>query len=76
MEWTRDYYLSERKRLMRMPLPQLKMLMEDLHYKRYYEYDVSVEALYRLGSYVLIKRTTKSSSLIFHLKNFVGMLLL
>ena len=61
---------------MRMPLPQLKTLMEDLYHKRYYEYDVSVEALYRLGSLVLNKRTSKSGSLIFHLKNFVGMLLL
>lgn len=65
-------YLQEQNRLIRLGTTKLEALLEELHDRRYNRYDISVDAHYRLVSHVYNARVRSGSSLIYHLKNFLG----
>jgi hypothetical protein len=50
-----------------MSLPKLETLVGELHQRRVMDHDIEVEAQYRLAGWVLIQRTKKDNSLIYHL---------
>ena len=70
----RENYLKERALLFNLPLLKLKKYVAEMHKIRYDDNDIEVEAEYRLASFVLTRRTRSGSSLIFHMKNFIGLL--
>lgn len=70
----REAYLKEKLRLLRMPLPKLQRVVGDLHQRVYEDNDIEAYSYHRLASSVLIDRTKTGSTLIYHLKNFIGML--
>lgn len=72
----RENYLTERRMLERMPVPTLQKLVGELHDIRYKDQDIEVDAYHRLAASVLIDRTNKGQTLIYHLKNFLGLVLL
>jgi hypothetical protein len=63
----KELYMKEQKRLFRMSLSKLETLVGELHQRRVMEHDIEVEAQYRLAGWVLIQRTKKDNSLIYHL---------
>jgi hypothetical protein len=63
----KELYMKEQKRLFRMSLSKLETLVAELHQRRVMEHDIEVEAQYRLAGWVLIQRTKKDNSLIYHL---------
>lgn len=69
---SRNVYLEERKRLLKMRKKELEVLLGDLYKRRFEEHDVQIDAYYRLVSHVYNSKTRKGNSLIFHLKNFIG----
>jgi hypothetical protein len=72
----RENYLKEKRLLKRMSLSNLQRLVGELHNIRYIDHDVEVHAYHRLASSVLLERSNSGKSLIFHLKNFIGLMLL
>ena len=68
----RNVYLEERKKLLKMRKKELEVLLEDLYKRRFEEHDIQLDVYYRLVSQVYNSKTRKGNSLIFHLKNFVG----
>lgn len=72
----REAYLRERRLLNRLPLKELQKLVGELFNIRYIDQDIEVDAYYRLASSVLLERSNKGQTLVFHLKNFLGILLL
>ena len=76
MNWKRkEEYLRERVRLNRLSLSQLENRLADLGKRRYEENDITVENDFRLTSSVYVQKTRKGGSLIFHLKSYLGLLL-
>lgn len=71
----KENYHKEKTLLERMPLESLQKLVGELHNIRYIDNDIEVDAYYRLASSVLIDRTRSGQSLIFHLKNYLGLVL-
>lgn len=67
-------YQSEHIRLCRMPLEDLKDLVASLGKKRYEEQDIEVDAHFRMASAILHQKARTGGSLIFHMKNFLGVL--
>ena len=67
-------YKSEHVRLCKMPLRELKELVASLGKKRYEEQDIEVDAHFRMASGILHKKARSGGSLIFHMKNFLGVL--
>lgn len=72
----RQNYLKERLLLKRMPIDKLKAMVGELFNIRYVDQDIEVDAYYRLASSVLLEREHRGQTLIFHLKNFLGLMLL
>jgi len=70
----KETYLNERRILKGMPISKLKELVGKLYEMRYEEHDIEVHSYHRLASSVLIDRTKNGDTLIFHLKNFIGLL--
>jgi hypothetical protein len=68
----REIYLQEREKLYRMTTPQLEALLGELFVRRYEQYDVSIDAYYRVASHIYNVRKRQGGSLVFHLKNFLG----
>lgn len=68
----REVYLRERQKLIRMSTSKLEELLEELFARRYGDYDISLDVYYRIASQVYNTRMRKGSSLIYHLKNFLG----
>lgn len=68
----KEEYAQERSRLNKMPIWRLQVLLGELYQQRYEQNDITVENLHRLASSVYIQRTRRAPSLLFHLKNFVG----
>jgi hypothetical protein len=67
-------YQSEHVRLCRIPLQELKNLVAELGKKRYEEQDIEVDAHFRMASGILHQKLRSGGSLIFHMKNFLGVL--
>jgi len=65
-------YLRERRKLFRLKTGELEGLLEKLYQRRFVEYDITVDAYYRIVSQIYNTRTRTGSSLIYHLKNFLG----
>ena len=72
----REEYLKERKRLSKLSVIQLEKLLDELGRKRFDENDISVESEFRITSSVYLQKVRKGDSLIFHLRNFIGALLI
>ena len=72
----RQNYLKEKLLLKRMPIDKLKAMVGELFNIRYVDQDIEVDAYYRLASSVLLERENRGQTLIFHLKNFLGLMLL
>lgn len=73
-----DDKLSYRKlcqRYSRMPIYQLQKELGELHKKRFIEHDIEYTEVYRVAARVYNTRTRDGSGLIFHLKNFVPLLI-
>ena len=70
----RQEYFKQRKEYHKIPITQLQKLMGEMEKKRYEENDISVENDYRIISSVFLQRTKRDSSLVFHLRNFLGAL--
>jgi len=68
----RETYLKERSKLLQKSKRDLEILLEGLHKRRFEEHDIQIDAYYRLVSHVYNVRVRNGSSLIFHLKNFLG----
>lgn len=68
----REIYLQEREKLCRLNTPQLEALLAELFVRRYEQYDVSIDAYYRVASHIYNVRKRQGGSLVFHLKNFLG----
>jgi hypothetical protein len=71
---TKEQYRERRRFYMRLPIRKLESTLEDLYNKRYFEYDIGLEADYRIASAAYVNRTKTGESLIYHLKNFLGSL--
>lgn len=67
-------YARERALLYRLSLSDLKKYVGEMYKIRYGDQDIEIDAYYRLASFVLTQRTKTDSSLIFHMKNFIGVL--
>ena len=67
-------YKNEHVKLCKMPLRDLKELVASLGKKRYEEQDIEVDAHFRMASAILHKKARTGGSLIFHMKNFLGVL--
>jgi hypothetical protein len=70
----KEIYERECIRLHRMPHHELEQLVASLGKKRYEEQDIEVEAHFRVASGILHQKARTGGSLIFHMKNFLGML--
>jgi hypothetical protein len=68
---SREVYYSERAKLSRMSNKALGKLVGELHNEVYLQYNTERKEYHRMAVFVLNSRT-KKSSLIFHLKNFIG----
>lgn len=73
---TKEQYSERRRLYMRLPIRKLELTLEELYNKRYFEYDIGLEADYRIASAAYITRTKTGGSLIYHLKNFLGALVI
>lgn len=60
------------KQLLGKKVKELEALLKELHDRRYYNYEIEVESYYRLVSHIYLSKIRNGSSLIFHLKNFLG----
>lgn len=69
---TKKDYETEIKKLGRMSKAELEKLLGELYQKRYIDQDINYESYYRITSHVYVQKTRTGSSLIFHLKKFLG----
>jgi hypothetical protein len=67
----REIYYSERNKLHRLNTKSLERLIGELYNEVYVEYNPERKEYHRMAVFVLNSRS-KKSSLIFHLKNFMG----
>lgn len=67
-------YKNQHMKLCKMPLEKLRDLVAELGKKRYGEQDIEVDAHFRMASGILHQRARSGGSLIFHMKNFMGVL--
>lgn len=63
------------QRYSRMPIPQLKKELGEMYRKRFIEHDIECTEVYRVAARVYNVRTRSGSSLMFHLKNFIPLLI-
>ena len=66
-----EVYYSERKKLSRLSTRALEDLIVKLHNEVYLQYNPERKEYHRMAVFVLNSRL-KKTSLIFHLKNFLG----
>ena len=66
-----DIYYSERSKLSRLNTKALEDLVGELHNEVYLQYNPERKEYHRMAVFVLNSRL-KKTSLIFHLKNFIG----
>jgi hypothetical protein len=64
-------YYSERSKLHRLNTKSLERLIGELYNEVYIQYNPERKEYHRMAVFVLNSRS-KKSSLIFHLKNFIG----
>ena len=67
----REIYYSEREKLSRLSTRALEDLIVKLHNEVYLQYNPERKEYHRMAVFVLNSRL-KKTSLIFHLKNFLG----
>ena len=67
----REIYLQERSKLNRLSTELLEKVVSQLYNEVYVEYNPERKEYHRMAVFVLNSRS-KKSSLIFHLKNFIG----
>jgi hypothetical protein len=67
----REIYYSERNKLRRLNTKSLERLIGELYNEVYVQYNPERKEYHRMAVFVLNSRS-KKSSLIFHLKNFMG----
>jgi hypothetical protein len=67
----REIYLQERSKLNRLSTELLEKVVGQLYNEVYVEYNPERKEYHRMAVFVLNSRS-KKSSLIFHLKNFIG----
>jgi hypothetical protein len=67
----REVYYSERKEISRLSTKSLERLISELYNEIYVQYNPERKEYHRLAVFVLNSRS-KKTSLIFHLKNFLG----
>jgi len=68
---SREIYLQERKKLCRLNTELLEKVVGQLYNEVYVEYNPERKEYHRMAVFVLNSRS-KKTSLIFHLKNFIG----
>jgi len=68
---SREIYYSEREQISRLSNKSLERLIGELYNEIYIQYNPERKEYHRLAVFVLNSRT-KKTSLIFHLKNFMG----
>lgn len=68
---SREIYYSEREKLARLNTKALQKLIGELYNEVYVQYNPERKEYHRMAVFVLNSRS-KKSSLIFHLKNFIG----
>ena len=66
-----EVYYSERSKLSRLNTKALEDLVAKLHNEVYLQYNPERKEYHRMAVFVLNSRS-KKTSLIFHLKNFIG----
>ena len=69
-------YMATYMRYCKMPIDELQRQLKVLYRRRYDEHDIEYHEEYRLASRAYITRTKSGSGLIFHLKNFIPVLVL
>lgn len=65
-------YESEQKKLLKMSVPQLEKLLEELYEERFNKHNIELDVYYRLVSQVRNIKTRTGKSLIFHMQKFLG----
>lgn len=60
------------KQLLRKKVKELEALLKDLYYRRYYNYEIEIDAYYRLASHIYLSKVRNGNTLIFHMQNFLG----
>jgi hypothetical protein len=68
---SREIYLQERKKLCRLSTELLEKIVGQLYNEVYVQYNPERKEYHRMAVFVLNSRS-KKTSLIFHLKNFIG----
>jgi len=68
---SRRVYFKTQEDLLSIPLSKLKQLAGELFRRRFEDHDIEIDAYYRLAASVLIQRTSKGSTLIYHMKKFI-----
>lgn len=68
---SREAYYSERNKINRLSTKSLEKLIGELYNEVYVQYNPERKEYHRLAVFVLNSRS-KKTSLIFHLKNFIG----
>jgi len=68
----KENYQKEMRLLYKLSIDKLKKFVGELHKIRFEDHDIEIDAYYRLASLVLNQRKENKTSLIFHLKNFIG----
>lgn len=68
---SREAYYSERSKINRLSTRSLEKLVGELYNEVYVQYNPERKEYHRLAVFVLNNRS-KKTSLIFHLKNFIG----
>lgn len=69
---SKEEFRRERIRLSALSKKELESMLKELYHKRYVEQDIEYESRYRLVSSVYLQKTSPKTSLVFHMKNFVG----
>jgi len=72
----REEYFKEQRLLLKVPIKKLERMVGELYKIRYEDQDITVDAYYRLAASVLLRRSGKGQTLVYHLKNYNPILLL
>lgn len=68
----RSIYIQERNKLLRLNTKKLETMLGELHTRRFETQDITVDAYYRMVSHVYNVKVRTGKSLIYHMKNFLG----
>ena len=68
----RSIYIQERNKLLRLSTQKLETMLGELHTRRFETQDITIDAYYRMVSHVYNVKVRTGKSLIYHMKNFLG----